>query len=90
MTDQLDLSDAESAQESVVGTKWHKHTITVYQLFAKALQGGDNDRVSLAQVSAGCTKATAARLFYECLQLKTWGFLELEQEGPYADLLVRN
>ncbi|CAA0820131.1 Unknown protein [Striga hermonthica] len=43
----------------------------------------------LSQLLAGKTRKESARLFYEMLVLKTRGCIDVEQEKPYGDILVR-
>jgi len=40
------------------------------------------------QLSSGCSRRTAAGVFFELLQLKTWDFIELDQEEAYGDIAI--
>mmetsp|Transcript_13392 Transcript_13392/g.32256 ORF Transcript_13392/g.32256 Transcript_13392/m.32256 type:complete len:655 (+) Transcript_13392:91-2055(+) len=44
--------------------------------------------VQFEDLSHNCTRRTAASVFFELLQLKTWDFVELEQPEPYGDIAV--
>lgn len=44
--------------------------------------------LSYNKLSAGCSRRTAAGVFFEMLQLKTWDFVELNQEKSYGDIIV--
>ena len=44
--------------------------------------------LSYDELSKGCSRRTAASVFFELLQLKTWDFIELEQNNSYADIAV--
>ena len=81
-------------------TKWHKHTVRVLQLLQRKIKSSvdeDNDEneenpkqshVQFEDLSHNCTRRTAASVFFELLQLKTWDFVELEQPEPYGDIAV--
>jgi cohesin complex subunit SCC1 len=49
----------------------------------------DDDKATELQfqeLSQNCTRRTAASVFFEILQLKTWDFIELDQPEPYGDI----
>lgn len=83
-------------------TKWHKHTVRVLQLLQRKIKApGDDDEdedddeenkkqshVQFEELSHNCTRRTAASVFFELLQLKTWDFVELEQPEPYGGIAV--
>jgi cohesin complex subunit SCC1 len=73
-------------------SKWHKHTVKVLSLL-KNRMGRDDDedtegQISYNDISKGCSRRTAASVFFELLQLKTWDFIELDQEESYGDIMV--
>ena len=74
-------------------TKWHKHTTKVYNLLKKHLDENDptkNSVVTFDGMTRGnVSRRTAAGVFFELLQLKTWDFIELEQDEPYSNIKVR-
>ena len=74
-------------------TKWHKHTSKVYNLLKKHLDENDptkNRVVTFDGMTRGAvSRRTAAGVFFELLQLKTWDFIELEQDEPYSNIKVR-
>lgn len=87
-------SDAVSSS-----SKWHKHTVKVLSLLKQNMTSGakeDDDEegqtkateLSYDKLSAGCSRRTAASVFFEILQLKTWDFIEVEQDEPYADITL--
>ena len=39
-------------------------------------------------MSKSCSRRTAAGVFFELLQLKTWDFGELDQDEPYGDFAI--
>jgi cohesin complex subunit SCC1 len=49
----------------------------------------DETMLSYNKLSGGCSRRTAAGVFFELLQLKTWDFIELNQEEEYGDIEVR-
>ncbi|XP_056176688.1 sister chromatid cohesion 1 protein 2 isoform X3 [Syzygium oleosum] len=54
----------------------------------KQSKSGEEDVLLLLQVSQGKTKKESARLFYEILVLKSKGYIEVEQEKAYGDILL--
>jgi len=46
------------------------------------------NQLSYNDLSTGCSRRTAAGVFFEMLQLKTWDFVELEQEESYGDITL--
>lgn len=90
--------------QSSTETKWHKHTVKVLKLLQRRLRStdgeveegtagdGDDDNkvnaIQFHQLSQHCTRRTAASVFFEMLQLKTWDFIELDQSEPYGDITI--
>jgi len=78
-------------------TKWHKHTVKVLSLIKNQMvhrmdiKESKTDVVSelsYNSISQGCSRRTAAGVFFELLQLKTWDFIELDQEESYGDIKI--
>ncbi len=76
-------------------SKWHKHTVRVLGMLKRKLQSNDRDEdqdesneLSYNKLIAGCSRRTAAGVFFEMLQLKTWDFVELEQNKSYGDITI--
>ena len=81
-------------------TKWHKHTVKVLTMLQRNIKGGtatdgsDNEederptQLSYNQLSQNCSRRTAAGVFFELLQLKTWDFIELNQDEAYGDVAI--
>ncbi len=70
------LGDAVSS-----ASKWHKHTIKVLAMLKRTLATGEEEddepkphQVGYDKLSQGCSRRTAAGVFFELLQLKvrTW------------------
>ena len=92
--------DRQEAGEEIVSssTKWHKHTIKVYSLLKSrmvppgaSVSEEDADKepyLSYNILSDGCSRRTAVGVFFELLQLKTWDFIELNQDEPYGDIVI--
>lgn len=79
--------------------KWHKHTVQVFSLLksrmssvhAAASQDEEAEKpsqLSYTALSRGCTRRTAATVFLELLQLKTWDYVELDQDDSFGDITV--
>lgn len=45
-------------------------------------------QLSYKSLSRGCTRRTAATVFLELLQLKTWDYVELEQDETFGDISI--
>jgi cohesin complex subunit SCC1 len=69
--------------------KWHPHTVKVLALLQSSMGREDETMLSYNKLSGGCSRRTAAGVFFELLQLKTWDFIELNQEEEYGDIEVR-
>jgi hypothetical protein len=92
-------------------TKWHKHTVRVFQHLKKCMKdpnqeydgGGaasaeDADdepkkdlpeQISFKDLTKNVvSRRNAASVFFEMLQLKTWDFIDLDQEDSYGDITI--
>lgn len=45
-------------------------------------------QLSYQSLSHGCTRRTAATVFLELLQLKTWDYVELDQDESFGDITI--
>ena len=50
--------------------------------------GSKPELISYNNLSKGASRRTAAGVFFELLQLKTWDFIELDQDKSYGDVKV--
>mmetsp|Transcript_53993 Transcript_53993/g.69336 ORF Transcript_53993/g.69336 Transcript_53993/m.69336 type:complete len:684 (-) Transcript_53993:252-2303(-) len=73
--------------------QWHPHTKKVMTMLESEFDS--KDKVSYNHVCGinkkGGSKVgrrTAAGVFFELLQLKTWDYIEVEQESSYEDIIV--
>lgn len=85
----------EAGDAAVSATsKWHKHTVKVYSALKRNMRSGDDDdqdkpsQLSYDKFSKGVSRRTAAGFFFELLQLKTWDYIELNQDESYGDIKV--
>eukprot|EP00522_Entomoneis_paludosa_P005606 CAMPEP_0172451550 /NCGR_PEP_ID=MMETSP1065-20121228/9552_1 /TAXON_ID=265537 /ORGANISM="Amphiprora paludosa, Strain CCMP125" /LENGTH=723 /DNA_ID=CAMNT_0013203513 /DNA_START=73 /DNA_END=2244 /DNA_ORIENTATION=+ len=71
-------------------SKWHKHTRRVYSLLKERMDGDEAKETHLSYnaMTEGCSRRTAVGVYFELLQLKTWDFIELNQDDPYGDIIV--
>eukprot|EP00547_Thalassionema_nitzschioides_P002625 CAMPEP_0194212014 /NCGR_PEP_ID=MMETSP0156-20130528/11520_1 /TAXON_ID=33649 /ORGANISM="Thalassionema nitzschioides, Strain L26-B" /LENGTH=559 /DNA_ID=CAMNT_0038939721 /DNA_START=311 /DNA_END=1990 /DNA_ORIENTATION=- len=97
-----EFKEADERQEPGSNTvssssKWHKHTVKVLSLLKSQMGRGEDStpvevvgesELSYHNLSEGCSRRTAAGVFFELLQLKTWDFIELEQEESYGDIKI--
>ena len=81
--------------------KWHKHTVQVFSLLKSRMSSGKKEgdesaegeekkpsELSYQSLSYGCTRRTAATVFLELLQLKTWDYVELDQDDSFGDITI--
>lgn len=88
----------EQGQEIVSSTsKWHKHTEKVFKMLKRNMHGGDEveegedtrpKQLSYDTLTSDVSRRTACSVFFELLQLKTWDFVELDQDESYADIKI--
>lgn len=45
-------------------------------------------QLSYDKLSNGCSRRTAAGVFFELLQLKTWDFINVDQDEAYGDITI--
>lgn len=80
-------------------SKWHKHTIRVFGMLRRNMRSRNVDeldeeemekptQLGYNKLSAGCSRRTATGVFFEMLQLKTWDFVELNQDKSYGDITI--
>lgn len=79
--------------EELVGSqsKWHKHTVKVLTMLKRNLgdaQKQGQQTLSYDKLSHGCSRRTASGVFFELLQLKTWDFVEVDQETAFGDIRI--
>ncbi len=94
----LDSDPRQAAGTDAVSSdsKWHKHTVKVLSMLKNQvvnMKGTDSfgnigGELSYDQLSKGCSRHTAASVFFELLQLKTWDFIELDQKESYGDIKI--
>lgn len=99
--DDEEVADRQQLGSELVSSssKWHPHTVKVLGMLKRHLRATDEeeeedgapakaDSLSYLQLSEGCTRRTASGVFFELLQLKTWDFIELNQNESYGDIVV--
>jgi len=95
----------ESGEFSMARTrsKWHKHTVKVLSMLKKnmrdshdtSMNEGDDEKeekpksLSYNVITHAASRRTAVGVFFELLQLKTWDFIELEQNESYGDIKIK-
>jgi len=82
----------EQGDELVTSSsKWHKHTIKVLSMLKYNLNEAEKKgeaTLSYDKLSHGCSRRTASGVFFELLQLKTWDFVEVDQEHAFGDIRI--
>jgi len=75
-------------------TKLHKHTVMVLGMLKKNMTDEETEddtkarELSYDKLSYGTSRRTACGVFFELLQLKTWDFIDLNQEESYSDIKI--
>ena len=97
--DEDDPRQASGTELVSSSSKWHKHTVRVLDMFQRLMgekdgikdaEGKDKpDHLTFGDISKKLTRRTAAGVFFEMLQLKTWDFVEVDQGEAYGDITVR-
>lgn len=70
-------------------SKWHSNTVKVLEIIKREMEKTDDNTLSFQSLTKGCRRRTASGFFFELLQLKTWDFIEVNQQESYGDILVR-
>ena len=102
-------SDDEDQNRQAIGelasssTKWHKHTVRVYNHLKKCIRHDNNDDDSATSDTHNKSKDSvdfseltkhvvsrrnASSIFFEMLQLKTWDFIEVDQDEAYGRIAI--
>jgi cohesin complex subunit SCC1 len=79
--------------------KWHKHTIRVFKHLKKCMRDPNQEtdeegeelpsHVEFHQITKNVnSRRNAACVFFEVLQLKTWDFIEVDQQEPYGEITI--
>jgi Conserved region of Rad21 / Rec8 like protein len=73
-------------------SKWHKHTVKVFDMLRRNMPDDDPRQMSFNAICDpdAVTRRTACGVFFELLQLKTWDYIELDQDEFYGDMKVRH
>lgn len=93
LNDEDETPRQEAGDQAVSSTtKWHKHTIAVFNILKRNVDINDPTKPSNISfddlADSRASRRTAVGLFFELLQLKTWDFIELEQEEAYSGIKV--
>ena len=93
--------DRQAAGDEIVShnSKWHTHTVKVLRKIKNEMKSRNADeddeeenakdaQLSYNKLISGVNRRTAAGVFFEMLQLKTWDFVELNQEKSYGDIVI--
>ena len=82
----------EAGEETT--TLWHPNTVRMCKLLRARVAASAQQRpaappvVPLSAVTRNARRTKAANLFWEVLQLKTWDFIECNQEHAYDDIQI--
>lgn len=79
---------APPATAEEVQHRMSDRTKNVLHLLNAKAQAAAEGQVSFNEVVQRATKKSAAVLFLEALQLKTFGLIDMEQAAPFADIII--
>jgi cohesin complex subunit SCC1 len=79
--------DQEELRRTYVESGITDRTLKVMNIFNEAFKA--QTEINLNKMIEGKKRITAARCFYEVLVLKTKNFIDVRQESPYADIVIR-
>jgi hypothetical protein len=65
---------------------WNLRTKQVLGVLQEQFSEGNKDEASFDNLTTGISRRTAALCFFEILQLKTWNYIDVEQEVPFDDI----
>lgn len=82
--------------------KWHQHTVKVLKHLQRSMRDPDAaktdgkdalvdlpDHLKFQEMTKKVTsRRNAASVFFELLQLKTWDFIDVDQEDEYGDITI--
>ena len=66
--------------------QWHPNTLKILKFLRRQMK--NKKEISFSSISTGVKRRTAAACFFELLQLKTWGFIELNQDSAYGSIMI--
>ena len=78
-------------EEEVVdakGNKFHPHTVKVLSMLRSNMSEVEEKNLSFDKLSVGCSRRTAAGVFFELLLLKTLDYVDLNQTIAYGDIAI--
>ena len=75
--------------ENIGKDNWNKRTKQVLGVLQESFSLNRNDTLSFEQLSLATRRKTAALCFFEILQLKTWNYIDVCQDRPFADISIR-
>jgi Conserved region of Rad21 / Rec8 like protein len=85
-----DPRQAQGDQLVSSSSKWHKHTVKVFDMLRRNMPDDEPRQMSFNAICDpdAVTRRTACGVFFELLQLKTWDYIELDQDVFYGDMKV--
>mmetsp|Transcript_22835 Transcript_22835/g.47365 ORF Transcript_22835/g.47365 Transcript_22835/m.47365 type:complete len:585 (-) Transcript_22835:91-1845(-) len=82
------VNDIAGEKVGEEGGKWHPHTSKVLSMLKNNMTTAEDGSLSFNNLSVGCSRRTAAGVFFELLQLKTWDFINVDQNEAYGDIVI--
>jgi cohesin complex subunit SCC1 len=78
-------AEAEAPTEEEL-KEWSSRTRKTLRLLKNHMD--DNETVDTGKLLQGCSRPTAAAVFYQLLVLKTHNKLDVQQDAPYSNIMV--
>uniref|UniRef100_A0A7S1VNY4 Uncharacterized protein n=1 Tax=Sexangularia sp. CB-2014 TaxID=1486929 RepID=A0A7S1VNY4_9EUKA len=69
-------------------SEWSENTVRMHQFLQSNFDAAGEPLLSFAAMAEGKRRKTVAATFFELLVLKSASFIELKQDGPFADVLI--
>mmetsp|Transcript_30880 Transcript_30880/g.77539 ORF Transcript_30880/g.77539 Transcript_30880/m.77539 type:complete len:262 (+) Transcript_30880:57-842(+) len=83
----FDVSSSQPLMQAyTTHESWSANTLKMHKFLDRVLTTQEN--VSYEQIVEGKKRKTVAQSFFELLVLKTGGFIDVQQEEPFGDILI--
>ncbi|KAJ4729423.1 putative Sister chromatid cohesion 1 protein [Melia azedarach] len=88
MSGEPNLSEADKEEPHRLSARTRMVARYLHRRFVYHKERREDEAVKLLQLLEGKTKKESARLFYEILALKTKGYVDVQQDDPFGDILI--
>ena len=81
-------ASASSSSSSSEKRKWHGRTVKMMELLALKFSEAEGDSITYQDLAENHKRRVVAGAFFEVLQLKTWGRIDIKQAEPYGVITI--